>query len=656
MADSTCVLEEPIAKRLRSSHQIQSSLWTTAPAQPIIYRTLDKAKREIRVADLLLSSDLSAPLECSLRIVSVDKMGKYVAFSYVWGQEPATEAILINGIQHPIRHNLAAGLRALRDRSWRNRTRKRQRSCLISVWVDAICINQSDIGERNHQVPHMNLIFNKCDYTFSWLGEADDTSDLAMNSIAKAATFARLQGGITLLATLTQQGNPLCKVGPWIAIHKLLNREFWHRVWIYQELLLPKKHVLACGSKSLPSAVFKALDKIRTDVKYWLNDWRLLRKTFAHLDSEVQHEMVAVCKILQTLWQFLNGWAPGDTSSFSSLLQDIATSTSHLKATDARDKIYGVLSLYKNPPLQPDYSKTTREVYAEFAKLALGNRFVLLQWGGIFNCGNEIDWASWVPNWNQITKSNPTAAPWKSSSDGLGYCNTEISTLNLREVKFQDTPHLTALHIRGQLGSSITDFKSDDEWLEVQSYKPTISSMYGKLYPHWSEQSHPKEPIQKLIALQRMFTQREDLGSSTEDMELAAGFCSATISRLNSAIDTNDSVLDFSLSALLEILGSEFEDWPDCFSRPEQYENDYILSERNSLQGRTFFETSAGHFGLGPLEIQRGDLICKIYGFHFPLALRKVDSHYLIIGTCWVFGYMGLQGLDQSRSIMLEIW
>jgi Heterokaryon incompatibility protein (HET) len=446
MADSTCISEEPIAKRLRSTHQSRSSLWTGAPPQPArtIYETLDEAKRDIRLCDLLRSSDSSAPLECSLQIVPVNRMGKYVAFSYVWGQEPATETISINGIQHPIRHNLAAGLRELRAQSWRDCTRKRPRSRFISVWADAICINQEDIAERNHQVPHMRSIFSKCDYTFSWLGEADDTSDLAMDSIAEVETVARLRGGIPLLRTLTQEGNSFYKAGPWIAIYKLLNREFWHRVWIYQELILPNRLVLACGSKYLPSTIFMALNTVRMDVMYWKNDYEPLRKAFAHLDSDVLNEMIAVCKILQRLFSVLGRyhWPRANILSF---VWEVTTVTSHLKATDAQDKIYGILPRYKYPPLQPDYSKTKHELHTEFAKLVLNHQSLLLQWSGLFNCGNNAHWASWVPNWDHITQSNPTtAAPWKESSDAINYSRACTPFLHSTEFKFQDTPHLTA--------------------------------------------------------------------------------------------------------------------------------------------------------------------------------------------------------------------
>lgn len=209
------------------------------PSMPSIYSTLPDSKKVVRICDLSLASDLSAPLEASLRIVSIEQMGIYIAFSYVWGEEPVTEDILINGIHHLIRPNLAAGLRALRAYACQDDITRSQGLGLVSIWVDAICINQNDVEERNHQVPHMRLVFSDCDFTFSWLGEADDTSDLAMDSISEIAGFEKQQAELSFLNALTRPSNSFCKADPWVAIRKLLTREFWHRVWIYQELILP---------------------------------------------------------------------------------------------------------------------------------------------------------------------------------------------------------------------------------------------------------------------------------------------------------------------------------------------------------------------------------------------------------------------------------
>src|SRR5438045_2371710 len=67
MSFSTRIPEEPIAKWRQSTYQARSP--TSAPIQHSIYGTLDKTKREIRICDLTLSPELSAPLECILRIV-----------------------------------------------------------------------------------------------------------------------------------------------------------------------------------------------------------------------------------------------------------------------------------------------------------------------------------------------------------------------------------------------------------------------------------------------------------------------------------------------------------------------------------------------------------------------------------------------------------
>lgn len=232
----------------------------------------------------------------------------------------------------------------------------------------------------------------------------------------------------------------------------------------------------------------------------------------------------------------------------------------------------------------------------------------------------------------------------------------------LRHVKFHVLPHLKALHIRGQLRSSIKGVKTQDEWLDVHNYKTTIGGMYGSLYPFWSERATQwkgiHQPIQRLAALHLTLLQsfRGWPTENIEEMETAAGFCYTTISRLDSATNTTETTSKLSLSMLLETLATEFDNEPQTFSHPEQHENDYLTIENESLHGRVFFETLSGRFGLGPIGAQEGDILCNIYGFESPLLLRKVDSHYLIVGKCFVLGCMADQGFDESKAEILEIW
>ena len=60
---------------------------------------------------------------------------------------------------------------------------------------------------------------------------------------------------------------------------------------------------------------------------------------------------------------------------------------------------------------------------------------------------------------------------------------------------------------------------------------------------------------------------------------------------------------------------------------------------------RVFFQSQKEeHFGLGPNEARRGDLICILYGCTVPVILREIEDsvnpYYELIGECYVDGLM----------------
>lgn len=66
---------------------------------------------------------------------------EYNALYYQWGTEDATEYILLDGCRFPVRPNLWSAL-------WHIRCEDQT----LVLWCDAICIDQENLGERNHQV------------------------------------------------------------------------------------------------------------------------------------------------------------------------------------------------------------------------------------------------------------------------------------------------------------------------------------------------------------------------------------------------------------------------------------------------------------------------------------------------------------------------
>lgn len=121
--------------------------------------------RGIRVLDLLPSRKRNAPLECKTREIALgDPHEPYKAISYVWGERVGTCPISCNGREMLVTPNCRDAL--LQLRSW-YRTR--------TLWIDAICIDQSDTGtlERNEQIKYMGQIYHKASCVIVWLGIAD---------------------------------------------------------------------------------------------------------------------------------------------------------------------------------------------------------------------------------------------------------------------------------------------------------------------------------------------------------------------------------------------------------------------------------------------------------------------------------------------------
>jgi hypothetical protein len=121
--------------------------------------------RFIRVLKLHASSD--GNLNCSLLPVSLDKLPKFEALSYAWGEQTFAHHITCNGKVLDITANCEAALRRLA-------LPKKSRL----LWVDSICIDQTSIPERNQQVKLMGEIYGSAQRVLIWLGKGTPQSDI----------------------------------------------------------------------------------------------------------------------------------------------------------------------------------------------------------------------------------------------------------------------------------------------------------------------------------------------------------------------------------------------------------------------------------------------------------------------------------------------
>ncbi|KAI1131442.1 heterokaryon incompatibility protein-domain-containing protein [Nemania abortiva] len=119
---------------------------------------LNSENREVRVIQILPGSR-DEPLKCHLVVRKLEDDGIPEALSYVWGKGAFDTEILIDGQPFPVTSHLDRILRGLRHHA--NTARE--------IWIDAICINQSDSKERADQVRLMAQIYSRAKKTTIWL-------------------------------------------------------------------------------------------------------------------------------------------------------------------------------------------------------------------------------------------------------------------------------------------------------------------------------------------------------------------------------------------------------------------------------------------------------------------------------------------------------
>jgi len=150
----------------------------------------------------------------------------YTALSYVWGDLTNPKLIWVDSIAVSVTSNLHAALCDLRDESR-----------ALRLWVDALCIDQSDLGEKGIQVAMMGNIYAAADRTVIHLGHLDNANTSVLKDLELYFRQLVVQDqDSTQLESLHEQ-----------AMKSILSAPWFRRVWILQELVLSKEPLVQYG-------------------------------------------------------------------------------------------------------------------------------------------------------------------------------------------------------------------------------------------------------------------------------------------------------------------------------------------------------------------------------------------------------------------------
>ena len=157
---------------------------------------------------------------------------RYTALSYVWGDHTDTVAIQVCGKELSVTRNLFKFLECHRDTFLRNRSTE------PLFWIDAICIDQSNIGERSRQVESMAEVYKKAQNVLIWLGEENEDTSIAFETARKWNKDYQV----------TEQERQAC--------YETFRGGWWDRLWVVQEAIHARSLLMRCGTLELSWQAF----------------------------------------------------------------------------------------------------------------------------------------------------------------------------------------------------------------------------------------------------------------------------------------------------------------------------------------------------------------------------------------------------------------
>jgi hypothetical protein len=271
-------------------------------------------------------------IKCSLATVDLETKPRYNALSYCWGSSDNAKQLFLDEHFVDVRENLWSAL-------WHLRLPNDNRI----LWVDALCINQSDFLERNHQVGLMSTIYSKAEEVNVWLGPASEDSDV----------------GMKCLSHIRQDIPPTLE--EFQAVIKLCEREYWRRMWVLQEFGLARDVTVHCGSKCVDWVAFAVYC-------VWIMK-KAMSKTSDHLDLPENHTAVRSVTEYRTFQ--LTGMYDNTT------LLALLAAFNNRQCVDPRDTVFALLGMASDcRDLDPqfaliaDYSQTLFSVYMNVFKFS----------------------------------------------------------------------------------------------------------------------------------------------------------------------------------------------------------------------------------------------------------------------------------------------
>lgn len=603
------------------------------------------------------------PLQGQLELCQLDHEPSYRAISYTWG--PAVFPYTLSlpfGKELRITESLHGALR-----------RFREVNKPVTLWADAICINQKDIDERNAQVAMMGQIYARAEEVLVWLGESkrsdaaafwmmefmhdqhqsdehgtsfcDDPWD-AVEELPRAFSdrLSMAQGGLRCSCCDTRFSVPNRSLTDALAaLSSLWKRSWFGRLWVLQEIILAPKSTYHCGSHRTPFNLLYNASRF-----HYCYVLRFGGPGDDESNKGTVNDVLDMCEL-----------ASRAVSTYGPTKALIVTA--HRELSDPRDRIYAVRSLVKpkilsemDKVLWPDYSISLEELWTKTTVFCLTSSdrwhtgMLFLALAGLQCRTVRGTLPSWTLDLRQLDQAllrkdsywteeaRNQKAGGASSALRILYAANDPETLRVR-ARIVTT-------VRSVLPSS--EFpQSDQEGKSSSSLDGVVRYLRKQLLPWYN---YCRQFVSSSAAWSEGL--REDYGlllrhgrRYSDPHRYSTSDSSPMLNRLATCISEQHEAPAMAGPA------------KDTYVR--QVHKDLLPFLRRDLYSynldctRIMAWTDNGEVGWVPARTEPGDQVCIFAGAPFPFVIRSIDDEfYELLGDAYMHGIMHGEAMPQDEA------
>ncbi|KAI4859980.1 heterokaryon incompatibility protein-domain-containing protein [Hypoxylon rubiginosum] len=546
-----------------------------------MYLQLSGPEQRFRLL-LLLPGDTSSDIQCQLFVSPLDCPSGFEALSYVWGDSKDTTPITFQGQTHHVTRNLYSALRSLRYPD-RERT----------LWVDALCINQDDTDERNHQVKLMGQIYSSAKCVVAWLGKARPR-DSDIIRFVTVASDPNLHW-----TDLVRESHPL-------SLLAFLNGSWWDRVWtaVRAQNLIYQRGNLFISRETVTSMLLNFNTHLTSCCISVHESWgrepgfddlmRLIR-----LQRELEHVRIGRYG-----------------KSFSQVIGYIR----HRNATNPRDKVYGLLGMINdaqnitvdyNLLVEMAYERSAREIITETRNLDLFCSLFQKHGENLTRPNSKaINLPSWVLDWTR-----------------------DFNTVHNRD--YSTSLHLRTLSLFNACGSRPFNASNGNKQGSLRA-SGIVFDVVEQISPSFMNMGKEPKAIRdwrNMAGVEKEPDKPYPSGGTILDAFWRTLSLDLSCSRKRDIIPTKRAGLEdrkihdfFWFLSLLPLYDRPISDrFPESFQNRLEG-NAFWNHIHQTAYDRRFFFSKRGYMGLAPENVKLGDFVCVLAGGRLPFILRSTEA------------------------------